>query len=44
MQRIQEIAELEEPLWSAVAMRATYESYVDTLDPEMANVKVERWA
>ena len=43
MQKITNISEIEEPLWSAVAMRATYESYIDEDDPENANIKIDRW-
>ena len=45
MKRVDNISELEEPLWSAVVARASCEHYVDLEDPEYAGrIQIERWA
>ena len=43
MQKIENFCELEEPLWSAVAMRATHESYIDLEDEQNSRINIERW-
>ena len=44
MQKIGDLAEVKEPLRSAVICRADYKSYIDMEDIENEHLKIVRWA